>query len=51
MEKFIFEKNHADEVFFDTSVKESELKEYPGSEKGPLPEDDPEHYSKWFAEN
>lgn len=24
---------------------------YPGSEKGPLPEDDPEHYSKWFVQN
>jgi hypothetical protein len=29
----------------------SEIKQYPGSEKGPLPEDDPEHYSRWFIEN
>ena len=24
---------------------------YPGSKKGPLPEDDPEHYSDWFIRN
>lgn len=24
---------------------------YPGSDKGPLPEDDPEHYSEWFMAN
>lgn len=24
---------------------------YPGSAKGPLPEDDPEHYSEWFMRN
>lgn len=27
------------------------VKIYPGSEKGPLPEDDPESYTKWFARN
>lgn len=29
----------------------SEIKVYPGSPKGPHPEDDPEFYSKWFVEN
>lgn len=30
---------------------DSVLKFYPGSPKGPLPEDDPEHYSEWFVRN
>jgi hypothetical protein len=29
----------------------SEVKLYPGSESGPRPEDNPEHYSQWFIEN
>ncbi len=29
----------------------SEVKLYPGSEKGPLPEDDPQAYSTWFVNN
>lgn len=29
----------------------SEVKYYPGTDKGPYPEDDPEGYSKWFVEN
>ena len=29
----------------------SEVKFYPGSDKGPAPEDDIENYSKWFVEN
>jgi hypothetical protein len=29
----------------------SEVKIYPGSEKGPHPEDDPDNYSRWFVEN
>jgi hypothetical protein len=28
-----------------------EIKFYPGSDKGPAPEDDPETYSRWFVEN
>lgn len=43
-------KNYMDEIMtkdFDMS----EVKIYPGSAKGPLPEDDPKGYSKWFAEN
>jgi hypothetical protein len=27
------------------------VKEYPGSKKGPLPEDDIDHYSEWFVRN
>lgn len=29
----------------------SEVKIYPGSDKGPEPGDDIEHYSRWFIEN
>jgi hypothetical protein len=29
----------------------SEVRTYPGSAKGPRPEDDPENYSRWFVEN
>ena len=28
-----------------------QIKVYPGSVKGPRPEDDPESYEKWFIEN
>ena len=27
------------------------IKFYPGSSKGPLPQDDPVHYSEWFMRN
>ena len=27
------------------------IKYYPGSKKGPLPEDDPEFYTDWFMRN
>lgn len=30
---------------------DSLIKTYPGGPKGPLPEDDPEHYSEWFVRN
>lgn len=46
----VVKKNFIDELMakdFDLS----EVKVYPGSEKGPLPADDPRAYSKWFAEN
>lgn len=29
----------------------NEVKIYPGSDKGPRPEDDPDNYSRWFVEN
>lgn len=49
-EKLYFEKDD----WHDIITKEpdlSEVKFYPGSDKGPLPEDDPENYTKWFVEN
>lgn len=49
MEKFVLKENDFDKPFdFDP---EEIIKYYPGSPKGPLPEDDPEHYSKWFMKN
>lgn len=30
---------------------ENVVKEYPGNKKGPLPEDDPDHYTEWFINN
>ena len=30
-------------------IPDDEIEYYPGSIKGPDPEDDPEAYSKWFA--
>lgn len=49
-EEEYLKKNYIDEILtaqYDTS----EVKFYPGSDKGPLPEDDPEAYSRWFVEN
>jgi hypothetical protein len=40
-EKFMFEKNEVDEIFNEPLVPDSEFKFYPGSDKGPYPEDDP----------
>lgn len=49
-EEYMFQRNEIDEgVHADVDL--SEVKLYPGSEKGPLPEDDIEHYSQWFVEN
>jgi hypothetical protein len=50
MENFLFKKNAADEVFA-TELDVNEIKLYPGSPKGPEPEDDPVYYSKWFLEH
>lgn len=37
---------------FDNDLDMSKIvKFYPGSSKGPLPEDDPDHYSEWFVRN
>lgn len=30
---------------------EKYIRHYPGSPKGPLPADDPKHYSQWFMRN
>jgi hypothetical protein len=37
--------------WFAQKIDLSEVKEYPGSEKGPHPADDVENYSRWFIEN
>lgn len=50
MKKFIFEKNEYDDAF-NYQVDEKEIKYYPGSVKGPLPEDDPDYYAQWFIDN
>ncbi|CDW89254.1 UNKNOWN [Stylonychia lemnae] len=49
-EDFVLAKNEIDDLMtkdFDLS----EVKFYPGSIKGPRPEDDPRAYTKWFVEN
>ena len=49
-EEFLFQRNEYDEAIME-EVDMSEVKLYPGSEKGPNPEDDVENYSRWFVEN
>lgn len=41
-------KNKVDDVL-NYNFDLSEIKYYPGSQKGPLPDDDPESYSRWFV--
>ena len=50
-ENFLLKKNEIDEVIEDKTDYSHLVKIYPGSSKGPLPEDDPEHYSDWFMRN
>jgi hypothetical protein len=50
MRKYFFQKNELDEIAL-SKMDLSEIKIYPGSDKGPLPEDDVDHYSRWFIEN
>ncbi len=49
-EEFFFKNKELDEALM-RKFDMSEVKLYPGSDKGPLPEDDPQYYSKWFIEN
>jgi hypothetical protein len=49
-EDFLLKKNYMDE-FIMKDYDLSEIKLYPGSDKGPLPADDPHFYSKWFVDN
>ena len=49
-EEFIFKRNEYDDLIA-APVDLSEVKVYPGSQKGPNPEDDVENYSRWFIEN
>eukprot|EP00347_Sterkiella_histriomuscorum_P022338 403330831 len=46
----VIDRNDYDEIM-SREFDFSEIKFYPGSEKGPKPEDDPRAYSRWFAEN
>lgn len=46
----MLEKNYVDEIL-NAEYDIDEVKLYPGSDKGPLPTDDPETYSRWFADN
>ena len=53
-DKKFLQRNEIDEQFEDDISPEkllSVIKYYPGSAKGPNPEDDPEHYSDWFMRN
>ena len=50
LEKFIFEANEIDEAM-SRHIPEEEIKFYPGSDKGPLPEDDPDSYAKWLVDH
>lgn len=49
-ENLMFKRNEMDDIIM-KPMDMSEIKTYPGSEKGPLPEDDPDHYSRWFVQN
>ena len=49
-EEYLFKRNEVDDAIAAT-FDMSEVKYYPGSDKGPNPEDDVENYSRWFVEN
>lgn len=49
-EDHFFKRGEIDEMM-EQKMDFSEIKFYPGSPKGPLPQDDPQAYSKWFIEN
>ena len=50
MEEFLLKRNEYDDLI-SKPCDISDIKPYPGSVKGPLPEDDPEHFSKWYIQN
>jgi len=50
-EKVIANDTWLDDVMQNSNIPDDEIKFYPGSAKGPDPEDDPEEYSRWFVEN
>lgn len=52
LENFVLKKDTwIDEALNAPDIPEDEIAFYPGSDKGPNPEDDPEHYSRWFFEH
>lgn len=50
-EKVLRNDTELDEEWAKGLIPMDEIKTYPGSIKGPDPEDDPETYSRWFVEN
>jgi hypothetical protein len=46
-----FKRNEIDDILAEEVDIAKEIKIYPGSPKGPLPEDDVDTYSRWFVEN
>ena len=53
-EEKLFKRNEVDDILEEdwSHINLDEIiKFYPGSAKGPNPEDDPEHYSEWFIRN
>lgn len=51
LKKRILQPSEIDAAFAEGDIPMSEVRFYPGSLKGPKPEDDPENYSKWFYDN
>ena len=51
LEEFIFDDDHEINHAMNRVIPEEEIKYYPGSIKGPEPEDDPEFFAKWYVEN
>lgn len=49
--KILGSNTEIDKALAEPDVPLDEIKFYPGSDKGPTPEDDPESYSRWFVEN
>ena len=47
--KFIFSKDTYIDKGMALIIPDEEILNYPGSDKGPDPEDDPESYAKWFV--
>lgn len=50
IEDMVLKRNEIDDILAE-KVDMSEMKVYPGSAKGPLPEDDIDNYSRWLVEN
>ena len=51
LQEKVLKKNENDKLFDKIDNIDEIVKIYPGSDKGPKPEDDPEFYSEWFIKN
>ena len=53
MKKFFIDENLAEKALYLEKTEDisKHIKFYPGSNKGPNPEDDPERYTEWFMNN